>query len=339
MAGYTGQILLPSSMYVSQDASVGDTAQILLPSSLWVVADAGIMWSGATVSPGEGTSMPKGQFQSTESMLVAFPPFVDKTTGSYILGTDTCTLTIKKPDNSVSTVSMTYDSDVNMWTYTISSGSYQQGKWMFKAVSNNAGALNQYKIEHWGDYVDDITVAKTQATTAATQSTAAASSAASADSKATAIQAKTDNLPSSPAAVGSAMTLADGAITSAKLASGVIDGNATGIKAKTDLITSDPATQTSLLAVKAKTDNLPSVPASQADVAAATSEATNAKNAALSSSSDVTFLKKIAANRWRVHGTQLVTYQDDGVTVLKAFDLFDETGAPSGTRIFERVPV
>lgn len=52
-----------------------------------------------------------------------------------------------------------------------------------------------------------------------------------------AIKAKTDNLPASPAAVGSAMTLSDGAITAAKLASNAIteakiaDGAITKVKA------------------------------------------------------------------------------------------------------------
>lgn len=46
------------------------------------------------------------------------------------------------------------------------------------------------------------------------------------DTEVTAIKAKTDNLPASPAATGDAMTLADGAITSAKFASGAIDAAA-----------------------------------------------------------------------------------------------------------------
>jgi hypothetical protein len=41
-----------------------------------------------------------------------------------------------------------------------------------------------------------------------------------------AIKAKTDNLPASPAAVGSAMTLADGAITAAVIATGAVDADA-----------------------------------------------------------------------------------------------------------------
>lgn len=46
------------------------------------------------------------------------------------------------------------------------------------------------------------------------------------DTEVAAIKAKTDNLPASPAAVGSAMTLASGAITAAVVATGAIDADA-----------------------------------------------------------------------------------------------------------------
>ena len=46
------------------------------------------------------------------------------------------------------------------------------------------------------------------------------------DTQLSGIDSKTTNLPSSPAAVGSLMGLADGAITAAKFASGAIDANA-----------------------------------------------------------------------------------------------------------------
>ena len=49
---------------------------------------------------------------------------------------------------------------------------------------------------------------------------------AAVDTEVAAIKAKTDNLPASPAAVGSAMTLADGAVTAAKVATGAIDADA-----------------------------------------------------------------------------------------------------------------
>lgn len=49
-------------------------------------------------------------------------------------------------------------------------------------------------------------------------------------------------------------------------------------------------------------------------------------------------LHKIAVGRWKIQGTQLLLYDTNGTTVLFAFDLKDDAGNPSATRIFERVP-
>jgi len=101
-----------------------------------------------------------------------------------------------------------------------------------------------------------------------------------------AIKAKTDNLPASPAAVGSAMVLTS-AYDAAKTAAPESGGNVAAIKAKTDNLPASPAavgsamtltsaydsaktaapeTGGNLAAVKAKTDNLPSDPASNTQV-------------------------------------------------------------------------
>lgn len=104
----------------------------------------------------------KDQFQSTETLRLRFLPFVNKLTGEYIIGSDTCTLTIKKPDNTTTSVGATFDSDVSMWYYDVSTGSYQQGEWRIKAVSNDTNALPQWKVYIWGDYVEDITTVKTR---------------------------------------------------------------------------------------------------------------------------------------------------------------------------------
>lgn len=55
------------------------------------------------------------------------------------------------------------------------------------------------------------------------------------DTEVAAIKAKTDNLPASPAAVGSPMTLEDGAITAAKIATGAIDADAIATDAVTEI--------------------------------------------------------------------------------------------------------
>jgi len=92
-----------------------------------------------------------------------------------------------------------------------------------------------------------------------------------------AIKAKTDNLPASPAAVGSQMTLADGAITSTKFATDAITATAIAADAigaselaadaVADIqsgLATDMALQTVddvVDAIRAKTDNLPTSPA------------------------------------------------------------------------------
>lgn len=50
-------------------------------------------------------------------------------------------------------------------------------------------------------------------------------------------------------------------------------------------------------------------------------------------------LRTAAFGRWKVIGTQLLIYEDNGITVLETFNLKDDEGLPSSTRIFERVPV
>jgi hypothetical protein len=80
-----------------------------------------------------------------------------------------------------------------------------------------------------------------------------------------AIKAKTDNLPASPAAVGSAMTLT-AAYDAAKNAASENGGNVAAIKAKTDNLPGSPASETTLAAVKAKTDLIPANPAIEGNV-------------------------------------------------------------------------
>lgn len=148
----TGEIFTPTTSY----------ADLTKPTATFVNSATGVGWTGVVVSPGAGTDMPKAQFQSTEALVVSFPPFVDSTTGLYIIGTDTCTLTYKKPDNTVATVAMSWDTDVQQWSYSFAVGSYATGLWRFMATSSNANALKQYKSEYWGDYVETIATINTK---------------------------------------------------------------------------------------------------------------------------------------------------------------------------------
>ena len=89
---------------------------------------------------------------------------------------------------------------------------------------------------------------------------------AAVDTEVAAIKAKTDNLPASPAAVGSAMTLTaayDKAKDDVLTPLAVVDSIVDGLKTTLDNIhdTDLPAVKTETAAIKAKTDNLPATPA------------------------------------------------------------------------------
>lgn len=210
--------------------------------------------------------MSKSQHQSTESLKIRLPPFIDKTTGDYITGgSDVVTLTIERPDATVlpgGPHHPTYDSTVDMWIFTITTGSYQQGEWRVKAVSNNANAIPQWRYYQWGDYVDDITTTKTRVGTPT-----------------------------------GASVSADIASVQTKL------GTPAGVSVSTDI--ADVKSDTSLL------------PAAMPKI-------------------DV--LHKIGIGRWKIQGTQLLIYDSNGTTVLLAFNLKDDIGQPSSTRVFERTP-
>ena len=51
------------------------------------------------------------------------------------------------------------------------------------------------------------------------------------------------------------------------------------------------------------------------------------------------FLNKVEKNRWKITGSQLLIYDDGGTSVIRTFNLYDESGNPSQTNVMERVPV
>jgi hypothetical protein len=55
---------------------------------------------------------------------------------------------------------------------------------------------------------------------------------------------------------------------------------------------------------------------------------------------DVTAIRKIETNRWKLDGTAytFTVYDDDGSTPLYVWDLTDAGGSPSVNAVFERVP-
>lgn len=127
--------------------------------------------------------MSQFQFEATENLTLAFEPFIDLTATppSYIESGDTITCTYKAPDSSTGTVSMSRDATTKIWTGSVLVASYQQGVWLFRAVSNDASNPNpQYRACYWGvGALADIP----------------------------AIKAKTDNLPAAPASTGDVTTV------------------------------------------------------------------------------------------------------------------------------------
>ncbi len=100
------------------------------------------------------------------------------------------------------------------------------------AVVTNVATLEGRLTATRAGYLDKLNVTGTLANTNNASSFMANVAALALEATAQSIKAKTDNLPASPAAVGSLMGLADGAITAAKIASNAI----TDAKIATDAI-------------------------------------------------------------------------------------------------------
>lgn len=305
----------------------------------------------------------KQQFQSIEALRIRLTPFVDKITGDYIIGGDTATVTVERPDGTSFLESLVWDSTVHIWWYDIPVGSYMQGEWRIEAISSNANAFHQWKTPMWGDYVEnlDSTVSSRLAFVdyVVPDNTSIA-----------AIKAQTDLLPADPASDTTVMSrLAAVDYTAPD------NANVAAIKAKTDALPSNPASQTNLdvavssrlaagayvapdnagvSSIKAKTDALPLDPAKQStllNVSTNVSAAITAANAAKTSADAsllatqainvlVTLIRKSQTNRTKVDvaAATFTVYDDDGTTPVCVFNLKDETGAANAIRIFERLP-
>lgn len=137
----------------------------------------------------------------------------------------------------------------------------------FQPKSQAAGAAAQ---EVW-EYATRVLTAGTNIDLS---SLATATDLATVDTVVDAIKAKTDNLPASPAAVGSAMTLTaayDKAKDDVLTPLAVVDSIVDGLKTTLDNIhdTDLPAVKTDTAAIKAKTNLIPATPASAGEYTAA----------------------------------------------------------------------
>jgi hypothetical protein len=140
------------------------------------------------------------------------------------------------------------------------------------------------------------------------------------DTEIAAIKAKTDNLPASPAAVGSAMTLANDSVTAAALAADAVTEIQSGLATQASVDTIDDFLDTEIAAIKAKTDNLPADPAGVSDIPTAVENADALLNRDMATGTDtgsetvrtVRQALRFLRNKWSLSGTTLtVTAEDD----------------------------
>lgn len=167
------------------------------------------------------------------------------------------------------------------------------------------------------------------------------------ESTSLAIQERTDNLPDSPASSDQL-----DAIQAEHVAIKADLDNPDQYKANVSALSLETTAQ----AIKAQTDLLPADPASQSDTETAI---TNAKDSiegeigALQATADdiksktdtiewtdVEFIRAIEGGRWRMHGSQIIFYDEDNTTEIARFSLLASDGVTPAFRpenIFERV--
>lgn len=92
-------------------------------------------------------------------------------------------------------------------------------------------------------------------------------------------------------------------------------------------------------AIDAKTVNLPTDPADQSAVEAAVTAAVAPlaqQGTLIAVQAVLEIVRKVETGRWRLVNNQMIFYDDDGLTPLLTFDLFDDAGVASMATVFER---
>jgi hypothetical protein len=155
------------------------------------------------------------------------------------------------------------------------------------------------------------------------------------DSLIDAIKAKTDNLPADPADE----SLLEAAIT-------VVDDNLASLAVdivtalSADITTAQTAIETILTAIKGDGWTMESLEAIFALIDSdVMNNLTILQNAITASQNDLTYLKQKESGRWKIVNAQLIYYENDGVTPLRTFNLFNSQGEPTSENPYERVPV
>jgi hypothetical protein len=73
--------------------------------------------------------------------------------------------------------------------------------------------------------------------------------------------------------------------------------------------------------------------ASISSVATAISALTTAVNDV---ATDVEIIRKVETGRWKITANQMIFYDEDGITPLLTFNLYDQSGSLSMEDVFER---
>lgn len=119
--------------------------------------------------------MSKSQFQSTETLKIRIPPFIDSTTGLPAVGDIVTFKTVDalgnmREDHSGDGGLILRETHSGYWTLDITPESWTygwgSGVWLLKAYSDNANTVPQFRDYAWGDWSDDVTLAKNYASDA-----------------------------------------------------------------------------------------------------------------------------------------------------------------------------
>jgi len=149
-----------------------------------------------------------------------------------------------------------------------------------------------------------------------------------------AIQAKTDNLPSDPADQSSLEgTISNMALDIVGFLSEDITDAQTALTAILTAMKGAGWTTETLKAIKTAVD------ANGNDIDDAINNQTIMDGKLTALGTDLTYVKQKESGRWKIENNQLTYYDDDGVTVLKRFNLFNSRGLPTNQNPYERVPV
>jgi hypothetical protein len=147
-------------------------------------------------------------------------------------------------------------------------------------------------------------------------------------------------------------SIASDAINAAAVATDAVNKIQSGLATATNLSTANSNISTLLTRVGTPVSSVsadiasvstklgtPAGASVSADISAIKSDTASVVSSNTAQTAMLTELHTIGLGRWKIVGNVLTLYNTDGTTALKTFNLLDDTGAPSGTRIFERAPI